>query len=420
MRSRKDLVSRRPEDGEPPTVALYLKDLRAGGAQRVFLNLCRGFLEAGLQVDMVLARGEGALLDQLPDGVQLVDLGARGALAAMPALRRYVRDRRPQALLASINYVNVTALLATRFLATPVFVREANILNENTFRPGKLHDRILLALMRLLYPRAERVIVNSEDTRASLVRYGVIAQDRIELIPNPVDLGRIRELAALAASHPWLAEAASPPVVLAVGSLSRQKNFDLLIRAFAKATTDAGDSSARDSSAGDNTTANARLHARLIILGEGEERSNLEHLANDLGVAERVSLPGFSDNPFSHMARADLFVLSSLWEGSANVLVEALACGAPVVATDCPGGAREVLGHEGLQPAGEAPYGTLVRSDDEAALAEAITRMIALPHPVLEELRIRSRQRAETYNLATVTDRYREMLGLDTTRIPPR
>lgn len=418
-----------------PVVALYLKDLRAGGAQRVFLNLCRGFLDAGLGVDLVLARGEGALLEQLPDEVRLVNLGARGALAAMPALRRYVKERHPAVLLASINYVNVTALLVTRparprparsrtaparTAPTRIFVREANILNENTFRRGSLHDRVLLALMRLLYPRAERVIVNAEDTRTSLLRYGVVAQDRIELIPNPVDTARIRRLAALPAAHPWLQDPRVTRVVLGVGSLSRQKHFDLLIRAFARAVT--GDGGAR-----------SRADARLMILGEGEERTNLERLAREVGVSDRVSLPGYSDNPFAAMARADLFVLCSLWEGSANVLVEALACGAPVVATDCPGGTREVLGFDELRSPGSPgaspeehtrrenpPYGTLIPTDDEAALADAIARMLALPSGARKEVRARARRRAEIYDLGSVTDRYREVLGLETTRKPPR
>lgn len=386
-----------------PDIALYLKDLRAGGAQRVFLNLCRGFINAGLTVDMVLARGEGALLEQLPEEARLVDLGARGALAAVPALRRYVKERRPTVLMASINYVNVTALLATTMLrttgATRVFVREANILNENTFRRRSVHDCVLLALMRRLYRRAESVIVNAEDTRTSLVKYGVVGNQQIDLIPNPVDVQQIQRLATLPAPHPWLNDASHPSVVLAVGSLGRQKNFSLLLRAFALVPG----------------------NARLIILGEGSERTDLEVLAQTLGIQNRVSLPGFSDNPFAYLSRAHLFVLSSLWEGSANVLVEALACGTPVIATDCPGGAREVLGYVG-EPAREgsqagcsqagSTFGTLVPSNNIQELAHAIVRMLALSPSEREVLQTRARGRAEMYNLATVTEHYRRVLQL--------
>jgi len=414
-----------PECAVKGRIALYLRDLRGGGAQRVFVNLCRGFLDAGYEVDMVCARAQGALLEQLPDGVELVNLQARGALAAVPRLRRYLKRRQPDVLLSSIHYVNVSALLAARCcgrLPVRLVVREANVLSAETFRPGRLYDRVLLALMRRLYPRADRVVVNSEDSRDSLALYGVVARAAIELIPNPLDCAGIQSAAEQTPEHPWLppeprrgdaapvvrradaavtprradAEATRfPPVVIGVGSLSRQKNFSLLIRAFAEARANP-----------------SCADACLIILGEGEQRPELETLVTQLGLQDAVSLAGFAANPYAFMARAELFVLSSLWEGSANVVAEALACGAPVVATDCPGGARELLevpaGAAGAAE-GRGRYGRMVPSDNCQALAGAITLSLTEPEP---GARARARVRAATFDLPNITHQYLTALGL--------
>ena len=203
----------------------------------------------------------------------------------------------------------------------------------------------------------------------------------ITTVYNPFDLQRITALAAEPAPHPWLAEDA--PVVLGAGRLHPQKDFATLLRAFARVR--------------------ARTAARLVILGEGEERAALETLARELGIAADVALPGYTANPYAWLVRARVFALSSRWEGLANVLVEALACGTPVVSTRCPG-STEVLG--------EGAHGRLVEVGDDEALADAIAATLESPADP-EALR----RRAGDFSLDRGVDGYLEaLLGEATTR----
>jgi glycosyltransferase involved in cell wall biosynthesis len=198
----------------------------------------------------------------------------------------------------------------------------------------------------------------------------------VDVIHNGLDLEEIRGLAAGRADHSWLDDVASG-LVLGVGRLSAQKNFSMLIRAFARLS---------------------RPHSRLLILGEGPEREPLQRLAAELGVAERVQLAGFVTNPFPYFARCSAFVLSSRWEGFANVVIEAMACGAPVVATDCPGGPADLLQGSG--------FGRLVPVDDIAAMAEAIGR--TLDEPADRET---IRARAEAHSIRRTARRYLELFA---------
>ena len=371
-----------------PRLALFTKQLAGGGAQRVLINLASGFLAAGYQVDVVVARADGTLRGAVPAGARLVDLGARRAITALPALARYFRAAAPDAALATINYANVTALLARRLSGArfPLTVREANILSRNTYTPRSLKTRVLRVLMRLTYRGAHAVVVNSHDTRCGLIEWGIARPDSIHHIPNPVDLKSLARLARQRPDHPWLQAEPSidAPVVLAAGRLVPQKDHPTLIEAF------------------------ARLHretpaARLIILGEGPLRAKLEELIRSLGLGAAVSMPGFVANPYAYMQRASLFVLSSRWEGSPNVVVEALACGAVVVATDAPGGARELLAPTAD---GSAP-GVLTAVGDAAALAAAIRRMLAEPRrPNL------SRAAVAAHALDRIVPRYAAVMGL--------
>ncbi|TVR35497.1 MAG: glycosyltransferase [Spirochaetaceae bacterium] len=371
-----------------PRLALFTKHLAGGGAQRVLINLAHGFLAAGYQVDVVVARADGTLRGAVPAGARLVDLGARRAITALPALARYFRAAAPDAALATINYANVTALLARRLCGArfPLTVREANILSRDTYTPRSLKTRVLRVLMRLTYRWAHAVVVNSADTRRGLIEWGIAGADSIHHIPNPLDLESVAHLARQRPDHPWLQADPSiqAPVVLGVGRLVPQKDYPTLIEAF------------------------ALLHrqtpaARLIILGEGPLRAQLEELIRGLGLGAAVSMPGFVANPYAWMKRASLFVLSSRWEGSPNVVAEALACGAAVVATDAPGGARELL----APGAGGCAPGLLTPVGDAAALAAAMRQVLAQPHrPDL------CRAAVAAYSLDRIVPRYAAAMGL--------
>lgn len=361
-------------DATPRRVALFLPNLVGGGAERVTVNLARGLLDAGRAVDLVLASHSGDYLDAVPAAVRRVDLGGRRTLASLPALARYLRRQRPDGLVAAMNHANLVAAWAAEVARYrgPVVLVEHNELPS----PGRsAWQRAFNLALRWTYPRAHRVVAVSEGVKRSLERNAAIPAERVEVIYNPViaggRLGRDRPRPDALADD-------GVPVVLGVGRLTRQKNFANLLRAFARVR--------------------ARKPARLVVLGEGEDRDALERLAGELGLTEDVDLPGFVPNAYDYMAHADLFALSSDWEGLPTVLIEALALGARIVATDCPSGPREILA--------DGRYGRLVPVADPVALADAIDASLDAPSPDVPDAWL------SQFEIATATRRYLEALGL--------
>ena len=365
----------RPQ-GPPPDLAVFLPSLAGGGAERVMLDLIQAALEQGRSVELVLASRHGAFSDQVPDGASVVDLGRARTLTALPGLVAYLRRRRPTALLATLEHANTVALMAARLARYPkVSVREANTVSRDLVG-GSLRSRAVLWLMRRLYRRAHAVIAVSRGVADDLVATLPLPTERVRVIPNPVITPRLERLAQEPLEHPWFAPG-EPPVVLGVGRLTEQKGFDALIEAFARARE--------------------RRTCRLVLLGEGEARGDLERLAVALGVEQEVAMPGFVDNPFPYMARAGAFALSSRWEGLPNVLIQALALGAPAVASDCPSGPAEVL--QGSQRA------VLVRVEDTLALADGIVTALAAGRGSQDEA-----WRAR-YQVGPIAQRYLEAVG---------
>lgn len=331
-------------------VALLVPDLGGGGAERVMVRLSAGLSALGQPVDLVLAHKRGPYLSEVAEGVRVVDLRASRLATALPALVRYLRRERPAVLLSTRDDCNVVAAVAKRLTrGTRVYVRASNTLSEAC---GEGRMRVVPRLSRWLLPGVDGIIAPSQGVADDMARVLGVPRPRITVVPNPVAATDIRARAGEPWDHPWLTDGEGP-VLLAVGRLTRQKGFDTLLSALA---------AVRD-----------QVPARLIILGEGECRPRLEALRDGLGLADAVNLAGFVANPYPAMARAALFVLPSRWEGFPNALLEAMALGTPVVATDCPSGPREIL--EGGR------YGALVPVGDSEALARAILGTLADPLP---------------------------------------
>lgn len=327
------------------------------GVDRVMTNLIRQWTAWGLQVDLLQVRGHGPHLADPTPGVRLVDLGARHVLTALPGLFRYLRRERPRALLCDKDRVNRGAILA-RWAAgadTRLGVRLGTTLSRNLKDRGWAQDWLQSLSVRRLYPLADRVLVPSRGVADDLTAYTGLDPAHVTVVRSPIVTPALLQQAAEPCGHPWLVDH-DRPVVLAVGELSQRKDFETLVRAFA--------------------TLRRQRPCRLVILGRGRRRDALRILASDLGVADDLDLPGFTANPYSFMSRADLFVLSSRWEGMPVVLIEALACRTRVVSTDCPSGPREVLGG----PAANPRIGELVPVGDHAAMAAAMARMLS-QHP---------------------------------------
>jgi glycosyltransferase involved in cell wall biosynthesis len=358
-------------------VALVLSGLAGGGAQRRMLTLAGAFVERGHRVSLLPVRDDGPFRKQVPAGVDIISVGGRllsrtlprwnrsaAVLVATFALMRRLRDLHPDAVLSTSDPANVAVLAARRLGRLPVAsIAVVNIDHTTSLarKPAALR-KLYRCVLRSTYRSADAVVGISAGTSRSTAAMAGLPAERVITILNPVDAEAIDEKARAPGRHRWL-EDRRVPVVLAVGKLKPQKDYPTLIRAFARARS--------------------QRPLRLLVLGEGELRATLETLVCDLGESDHVVFEGFVDNPFCYMARASVLVLSSAWEGLSNVLLEALACGCPVISTDCPSGPREILEN--------GSYGELVPVGDEAALARAILDVIDRPRQS-ERLRARARR----------------------------
>ncbi len=360
--------------------AIFIPSLQGGGAERVVINVARGLAAEGQAIDLVVGDAAGPYRDEPLGEVRLIDLGCRRLATAWWPLTRYLRRERPAVLLSALDHANVLAVWARRLAGgrPPVVISVHNSPISNRQHSHGLKRRTVMPLLiRLSYRHADGVVTVSAGVADEVAAGTGVARESIEVIYNPVDLARVRRLAEAEPEHPWLAPG-QPPVILGVGRLVPQKDFATLLAAFA-------------------LVRQARP-ARLLILGEGELRPALEALVQQLGLEDSVALPGFAANPYAPMARARLLALSSAWEGFGNVVVEALACGTPVVSTDAPHGPAEIL--DGGR------WGRLVAVGDAAGLATAIIETLDD-----EPDRAALQGRAGDFSVATAAARYRAVLG---------
>jgi glycosyltransferase involved in cell wall biosynthesis len=361
-----------------PKLAIFLPSLRGGGVERTVVVLCRGLLEHGVAIDLVLARAQGPFLSQIPEGVRIIDLGRGHASTSLLGLASYLRRERPTYLFSAMNYVNITAILANELAGRPthIIVREDNSPIASFARNRNPKARLVPALMRALYPRAGTVLAVSHGVADNLSKFIGFDRERIRVIWNPVVDEDLHRKAAMNLPDSW-SHLEQQPFVLGVGSLIEQKNFSGLLKAFARVR--------------------AERPLRLVILGEGPLRAELEALIESLGIKDDVELPGFVDNPYAFMSRAAQFVLSSHFEGLPTVLIEAVACGCSVVSTDCPSGPHEIL------EAGR--YGRLVPVDDVDALTKAMIETLDAP---LDRERLKAR--GEDFSRLASVQGYLELL----------
>ena len=366
-----------------PTAALLCRSLDGGGAERVMIALANGLAAAGHAVDLVLLCGKGAHAGDVSSAVRVVELAAQHPALGAVAFARYLRREGPRAVLSTLIGPNAIAVASARLLPASrrprVVVREANTLSV-ALRYRSRADRFLAArIARASYPLADAIVAVSEGARADLVRFLRVDAERVIAIPNPSPTDAMIARSKEPLEHTWFAATREVPVAVAAGRLVPKKGFDVLLDAIARVRQ------VRD--------------IRLTILGEGPERGALERDVARRGLRDVVELAGFVDNPFARLARADLFVLPSLAEGMPNALIEAMACGCPVVATDCPSGPREILrgGRDGR----------LVAPGDPSALAAAILEILASP-PDRSLLRARARD----FDSGSAVAAYGRALGL--------
>ncbi|HRQ37754.1 MAG TPA: glycosyltransferase [Chloroflexota bacterium] len=349
--------------------------LGQGGADRVTLTLLQTFDRQQFAPILVLMHREGAYLDDVPVDVPVYHLGGKSLWAAWRPLTGLLRQHRPDVLFSTASGTNVIAVIASmlaRFSGRLV-LSERNVLLHGRITWKK---RLMLWAKRLLYTRADVVTAVSQGVKDDLIARLHLPVDKIQVVYNPIVTPDLPQLAAEPLNHPWLAD--DVPIILGAGRLVEEKDFPTLVHAFALVWE--------------------QRPCRLLILGEGDGRQELVQLAKKLGIEADVDMPGFDKNPFKYMARCTVFVLSSRFEGLPGVLIQAMACGAPVIATDCPSGPAEIITVNGED-------GFLTPVGDAQAIAEKI--LFLLDNPGKRESMARhGRQSGERFHVETVMSRY--------------
>ncbi|MEW8278733.1 MAG: glycosyltransferase [Candidatus Thiodiazotropha sp.] len=364
-----------------PDLSILASFSGEGGVERMVLNLVNAMAERGLRIDLLLIKTRSRHLNEIHPAINRIDLGSRHTLTSLLPLARYLKRTRPPCLLAAKDRAGRIAVIA-RILAAASRTRLVLRLGTNLTAAfaHKSGWRLFLRRLpiRLLYPRIDRIIAVSEGVREDTLAVSGVRPEKVVVVRNPVITPQLLEAADAPSLDPWLDDA-EIPVILGVGRLTVQKDFPTLLRAFAELRS--------------------QRPCRLIILGDGRQREKLLAMSEELGISEALALPGFTANPYAYMKRADLFVLSSRWEGSPNALTEAMALGTPVVSTDCPSGPSELLDGGRIAP--------LVPAGDWQALSKAMQRMLDQPpDPAL------LRESVQEYNAQQSAAHYLEIMGL--------
>lgn len=355
-------------------IAVLLPDLRGGGAERMRVNMSREWLAKGLQVEFVVMRAKGELLSVVPEQATIIELGSERIRDIFGPLRVYLQQHRPDALLVAMWPLTVVAVLVAKLsrFQGRVVISDHEPLSKSAQARGWFRRMRLSASMALAYRLADERIAVSRGVAEDLTQLSRIPRDRFTVIYNPAASGKVP-----GTIKPIRRIDGCKKLILSVGTLKYEKDHASLIEAFALLPQE--------------------LNAHLMILGDGNQRDALEALVGRLGLEDRVHLPGFKLDPSPYFASADLFVLSSLWEGFGNVIVEAMEYGVPVVSTDCPHGPREILVG--------GVYGRLVPEGDVNALALGIHESLLTEHDSQALM-----QRAADFSVGRIAEQYLRLM----------
>lgn len=369
-----------------PQVSLFIPNLDGGGAERVMIHLAEGFVERGLTVDLIVAQAEGAYLENIPDTIRLVNLDAKSPVILFKtlALTQYLKREHPNFLISTLDICNAAAW-AKRLAGVStqvVMCVQTNLSQQFKDRHSVLMKRIKWAIVKRCYPWADAIVTASAGVARDIEQHANIPMKQMTVIHNPVVTPDFRQKAREAVTHPWFLPN-QPPVLLGVGRIVKQKSFATLVKAFA--------------------LVRQQHPARLMILGDVDPREphvkpELDKLVEKFGLAGDIAFPGFVKNPYAYMAKANIFVLSSIYEGFGNVVAEAIAAGTPVVSTDCESGPAEILAN--------GQYGELVPVGDPEAMADAILTVLNQPTDakVLEG-------RSQAFTIDCIVRQYLEVLN---------
>lgn len=330
-------------------ITLFIPSLSGGGAERVAVNIANHLDANKYHVTLLTLKQsiqERIKYYEIASHVEVRQLQASKLRTSVLDLMNFFRNNTIDLLISHMSLTNIVSLIAKKLSGKqfPIIIVEHNTPSVKYQNEG-WHRKPIPWLMRLTYKHADVIVAVSDGVKEDLAKITSVPRVNIRRIYNPVVSDAIMEKALEPVNHKWLNQKNKYKVILGIGRLERVKNFEMLIDAFYLVYHHVKD-------------------ARLIILGEGSERRNLEHHIEKLGLKDVVDLPGFVSNPYSYLSRASVFVLTSNYEGLGLVLIEAMAVGTEVIATDCPSGPREILA--------EGKYGRLIPLGDRDGLARAL------------------------------------------------
>lgn len=357
-------------------ISFLVLNIAGGGAERAIVNLANHFVNNGIAVDFLLIEGNRDSEYLISNKVRIFKFDRFGTYLSILPLLNYIIREKPSKIYSILDLANIFNLVARAILGSKyqAYVGIQNFTSKHIRSPfKKFVERILL---RMLAPFAETIIAVSEGVANDLSDYISIPRSKIQVVYNPILTSEIGKLAAKRNNHPWLQNKSSP-VILSIGRLNAQKDFQTLIRAF--------------------NLLNKERNARLIILGEGEKRDEIDRQIADLELQNLIDMPGFVINPFNYYKNCDVFVLSSIYEGLPSVLLEALSIGCPIVSTDCSSGPDEIL--EG------GKYGELVPVGDYNAISEAIMYVLD------GNIKKADQEWRDRFSIATVMVKYLALFG---------
>ncbi len=358
-------------------VTLFLPNLDGGGAQKVLVSLANEFSRRGVDVTLVVADSDGPYYSKVSESVTIYDLESSRALTSFIRLVSYFNSCDPSAVLSTLTYFNVL-VAAAHFISgsdSRLVLRETTHPTASRVRRTSWKDHMISLFAEWAYGYASSVVAISKQVADSVSKIRNIPVSKINVLYNPVNTEGIRT----SLEGQRLGKQIDSSFLLSVGRLVYDKDFDCVLHAYYQIQK------VRD--------------IDLAIIGEGPQRDNLEALASDLGIRQNVYMPGYVDDPYPYMDESRLLVLASRWEGFGNVLIEAMATGTPVVATNCPGGPSEILG--------DGRWGHLVPVGEPTALAQAIIRTLDEPPAPPVELR----QRAKRYDIKRISTEYLNVLS---------
>jgi glycosyltransferase involved in cell wall biosynthesis len=360
------------------SIALFIPSMTGGGAERVTLNLITAFCMQGWSVDLILNKADGRLLPFIPKDVRVFTLSASNFISKTYRLSKYLKNENPEFLISLLDRVNAAG--CAKFITksnTKVILSFHNTISQELLAEKTLFSQPKRLFMKLSCRLSDSIVAVSKGVAADLINTLDIAHEKVNVIYNPIVSLEIIEKSKMPVTHPWLHQR-EIPIFLSIGRLSPAKNFPDLLKAFA--------------------LVRQKIEAKLLILGEGEERPKLENLICSLNIQEDVELHGFVDNPYPYIVNASSFVMSSKHEGLTSVLIEALALGKPIVSTDCPNGPSEILD--------EGKYGKLVPVGNLSALCNAMIESLSVNKDV-EAMQAR----AKSFSVSSTIQQYINLLN---------